>query len=158
MSGVVPIDRAMLDGLVAEARDVARRRRNLNFHAANDAPCQRLLNAIEPDSYVCPHRHLDPAKDETFVVLAGRVGVLIFDEAGAVLSTHVLAPGADCCGITIPAGAFHGVVSLASGSVVFEAKAGPWIGPQDIEFARFAPPEGGPGCAEALARWRALFA
>jgi len=145
----------MLATLVDGARAAPRRRKNLNFHEDGGAPAQRLLNAIEPDSYVRPHRHLDPAKDETFVALAGQVGVILFDVAGNPVEWHVLEPGGPACGITIPAGVFHTVVALTSGAVVFEAKAGPYRGNDDNEFAAFAPDEGEPACAAVLAGWRA---
>ena len=46
-----------LDALGAEARQHARRRMNRNLHRMEE-PIHRLLNAMEPDSYVAPHRHL----------------------------------------------------------------------------------------------------
>jgi cupin fold WbuC family metalloprotein len=147
----------MLATLVDEARAAPRRRKNLNFHQHAGAAAQRLLNAIEPDSYVRPHRHLDPAKDETFVALAGRVGVILFDATGSPVEWHVVEPGGLACGITIPAGVFHTVLALTTGAVVFEAKAGPYRGNDDNEFAAFAPAEGEPACAAVLAAWRTEF-
>ena len=85
----------LLDELVDAARASPRRRRNLNFHRDAQAAAQRLLNAIEPGSYVQPHRHLDPSKDETFVVLRGSFGLVLFDEAGTVVQTALLAAGVD---------------------------------------------------------------
>ena len=58
------------------ARGVPRLRRNANFHKSESEPANRLLNAIEPGSYIRPHRHLDPNKDETMVVLKGSLGML----------------------------------------------------------------------------------
>jgi len=78
------LDQQLLREVPAEARAAPRKRRNRNFHASDDAACQRLLNAVEPETCIPPHRHLDPAKDETLVVLAGRVGLLLFDESGQV--------------------------------------------------------------------------
>lgn len=105
-----------LDSLAAEAAANPRRRRNLNIHAAEQAPCQRLFNALEPDSYVAPHRHLDPAKDETFVWIRGRLGVVEFTAEGGVASVAELAPG-KAVTATIPSGAFHTVFALEPGSV-----------------------------------------
>ncbi len=151
------IDRAMFDALSGEAGASARRRRNLNFHPASDYPSNRLLNAIEPDSYVPPHRHLDPAKDETLFVLRGSVGVLLFDEAGAVVDRRVLRAGGDSVGIDIPHGVIHSLVSLEEGTVVFEAKVGPFVERSPAELAGFAPPEGSPGAGTYLDWMRALF-
>ncbi len=57
-------------------------RKNYNFHRNEADVSNRLLNAIEPGSYVVLHRHLDATKDETFVVLRGRFGLVLFDESG----------------------------------------------------------------------------
>ena len=110
MSGAQIIDRAMLDAASEAARESPRGRRNRNFHEANEAQCHRLLNAIEPGSYVAPHRHLDPAKDESIIVLRGRLGCVVFDEAGTIVQACVLAPDSARVGIDIPHGTYsHGV-------------------------------------------------
>ena len=54
------IDNALLDEVCAEAAASPRRRKNRNLHPADDHPAHRLLNAMQPDSYIPPHRHLDP--------------------------------------------------------------------------------------------------
>jgi cupin fold WbuC family metalloprotein len=151
------IDAAMFARLSEDARSVARRRKNLNFHPANDYPSNRLLNAIEPDSYVPPHRHLDPAKDETLFVLRGAIGVLLFDEAGAVIEQRVVRAGGDTVGIDIPHGAIHSLVALEAGTVVFEAKAGPFVERTPAELPAFAPAEGSAAAVEYLAWMRSRF-
>lgn len=65
MKGLSVIDTSLLDDVAAEARSSKRRRRNRNLHASDNEPCNRLLNAVETDSYFPPHRHLDPSKDDT---------------------------------------------------------------------------------------------
>jgi cupin fold WbuC family metalloprotein len=87
MRAVTLIDAALLDATSSKARGSARLRMNHNFHLSEAEPANRLLNAVEPGSYVTPHRHLDPAKDETFVVVRGRFGLVCFDESGAVTLT-----------------------------------------------------------------------
>ena len=82
-----PIDPALLDKVCAAARTSPRRRKNRNFHPADDYPAHRPLNAIHPDFCIAPHRHLDPDKDETFVVLRGLPGLLVLDDAGGVVQT-----------------------------------------------------------------------
>lgn len=140
----------LLRSLIAEARNAPRRRRNYNFHANEAAPCQRLLNAAEPDSYIAPHRHLDPAKDETLLVLRGQLGLILFDEAGNVTAREVLDPTGSRFGVTIGAGTFHTLVSLETGSVFFEAKAGPYQPLSEEERAPWAPAEGQPAATAYL--------
>ncbi|WP_430435462.1 WbuC family cupin fold metalloprotein [Methyloversatilis sp.] len=138
------LDRALLDAVVVEAQRSPRRRMNRNFHPHDDHPAHRLLNAIEPDSYVRPHRHLDPLKDETILCVKGRLGCILFDDSGAVQETCVLAPGGERFGVDIAHGQFHSLVALEPGSVMFEAKAGPYRALTETEFASWAPADGEP--------------
>jgi len=151
------ISRAALDSLSAEARASARQRKNYNFHASESDLANRLLNAVEPGSYVQPHRHLDPGKDETFVVVRGSFGVVFFDESGAVAQTAVAQAGGEVCGANIPHGVYHSLVALEPGSVFFEAKAGPYVPISDAERAPWAPREGEPVVAAYLERLERLF-
>ncbi len=151
------VDAAVFDALSEQARTSVRRRRNLNFHPANDYPSNRLLNAIEPDSYVPPHRHLDPTKDETLFVLRGSIGVLLFDEQGALTDRRVIVAGGDTVGIDIPHGVIHSLVALQPGTVAFEAKAGPFVERTPAELPPFAPAEGSPGAAGYLSWMRSCF-
>ena len=158
---VTLIDRALLDAVTAEARAYPRLRKNRNFHPCDDAPGQRLLNAIEPGSYVAPHRHLDPHKDETMVVLRGRLGLVIFDDRGTVRQAVRLAHDENsndiAQGVDIPHGCWHTVLALESATVFFEAKAGPYVPLAADERAQWAPPEGDPAAAGYLEKLRALF-
>jgi cupin fold WbuC family metalloprotein len=157
MRPVTLIDAALLDATSAAARGSARLRMNHNFHLSEAEPANRLLNAIEPGSYVTPHRHLDPAKDETFVVLRGRFGLVCFDEQGNVMHKVVLEPGGPALGANVPHGTFHTLLSLAPGSVFFEAKGGPYAKISDKDWAPWAPREGDPAASAYLAKLRALF-
>ena len=151
------IDQTLLDATTAAARSSPRRRMNHNFHASDSEPANRLLNAVEPGSYVQPHRHLDPFKDETFVVLRGRFGLVCFDESGAVTLTRVLEPGSEAMGANVPSGTFHTLLSLAPGAVFFEAKAGPYVAISDEDRAPWAPREGDGTAPGYLAKLEALF-
>jgi cupin fold WbuC family metalloprotein len=151
------IDAALLDNVTGQARASARRRRNYNFHAEDAHPANRLLNAIEPGSYVQPHRHLDPSKDETFVVVRGRFGLVLFDEAGKVTRTATLSAGGPAVGGNVPHGTYHALVSLEPGSVFFEAKAGPFRPIDDKEREPWAPAEGEPQAATYLAQLERRF-
>lgn len=147
------IDDALLDAVTAEAKASPRLRKNRNFHRADGEPAHRLLNAIEPGSYLMPHRHLDACKDETFVVLRGRLGLVLFDDAGTVVRTAVLGPGAQALGVDLPRGTWHSAVALESGTVFLEAKAGPYRPLSAEERAPWAPAE---GTAETVAYQRRL--
>lgn len=151
------IDCKLLDEVSSEARNTPRRRKNRNFHVSDDAPANRLLNAIEPGSYVAPHRHLAETKDETFIVLRGRLGLVLFDDTGKVIQTVLLEAGGEVSGVDIPHGIWHSVLSLAPGSVFFEAKAGPYLPFTPEEKATWAPAENDADAAAYLDRLQSLF-
>ena len=156
--GVRLLDGAVLDAVSEEARLRPRRRANLNLHGMDEA-VHRLLNAIEPGSYVRPHRHGDPPKAETLVVLRGALGIVLFDEAGSVAATALLRAGADGpFGADVPAGAIHSFVSLEAGTVFLEAKEGPYVAPAGRDLPDWAPAEGDAAAAGYEASLRALFA
>lgn len=151
------IDGALLDRVSEAARNSPRLRKNHNFHRSEADVSNRLLNAIEPGSYIVPHRHLDAAKDETFVVLCGRFGLVLFDEAGNISRKEVLDSAGPVFGVTIPYGTFHSIVSLAPGSVFFESKAGPYAALTSEERAAWAPVENDPTADAYRRRLEALF-
>ncbi|HET6420814.1 MAG TPA: WbuC family cupin fold metalloprotein [Geobacteraceae bacterium] len=136
------IDASLLDAVSAQAKESPRLRKNHNIHKSHEEPCNRLLNAVEPGSYIRPHRHLDPAKGESVVILRGRLGVIEFDDDGAVLRKNLLIPGGKEVAANVPPGVFHTFVSLETGTVFFEAKAGPYRPITEEEFAGWAPVEG----------------
>lgn len=136
------ISTQLLDEVSAAARENPRLRQNWNIHPRDDFPAHRLLNAMEPDSYIRPHRHLDPFKDETFLIVRGSLGILVFDEAGRITEKLLLAADGENIGVDIPAGVFHTAVSLHKGTVFFEAKAGPYTPLTAAEKAPWAPESG----------------
>lgn len=151
------IQRSLLDQVSAQARASPRLRKNYNFHAAEAALSHRLLNAVEPDSYIPPHCHSDASKDETIIVLRGRLGVVLFDSQGNITKKILLTPDSDSMGVNIPHGVFHTLVALASGSVFFEAKAGPYVPLSAQEKAPWAPTEAAPHASTYLAQLKQLF-
>lgn len=145
------IDRNLLKKLTEVAQENPRLRKNYNLHPSDEFCCHRLLNAIEPDSYIRPHRHLDPVKDETFVIVRGKLGVIIFDDLGKAIQTVVLDSEGDAVIADIPHGVFHGAVSLAPGTIFFEAKAGPYKPLTEAEKAHWSPEDGSAGVGDYLA-------
>ena len=135
------ITNELLDAVTLEAKGNPRRRKNFNFHPSDESRCNRLLNALEPGTYIRPHRHLDPEKEELMLLLRGKMGMIFFDDAGNVESTALLAVGSDIFGIDIPAGTYHSLVCLEPGTLFLEAKAGPYRPFLPEEVAPWAPAE-----------------
>lgn len=141
------ITRTTLDTLAAQARQSPRRRANLNLHEQLDDPVQRLAIAMEPDTYVRPHRH--PHTWELLYPLAGRFAVLHFDEAGTLTDRTVL--GAESRVIETPAGGWHAVLSLDPGAVIFEVKHGPYQPIAEADYAPWSPAAETPVAAQLVA-------
>ena len=131
----------LLDRVIEEAKSSHRKRKNFNFHSSDESRCNRLLNALELGTYIRPHRHLDPEKEELMLLLRGKMGMIFFDDAGNVTSTALLAVGSDTFGIDIPAGTYHSLVCLESGTLFLEAKAGPYRPFLPQEVAPWSPAE-----------------
>ena len=149
------IDDAVLDAVTAAARLSPRLRKNHNLHPGDNSACHRFFNAIEPGSYIQPHRHLDPEKDETLVLIRGRLGVVSFDDSGTVTDKALLSAPGQVVGL--PHGAYHSALSLQSGTIFLEIKAGPYLPFSAREKAPFAPDEGAPEVAAYLERLEELF-
>ncbi|WP_028454272.1 WbuC family cupin fold metalloprotein [Chitinilyticum litopenaei] len=151
------VDRDLLAALNVRAGESPRGRTHHNLHASLDDLCHRLLIAIEPGCYVAPHRHRDPQKAELLLALAGELGVVLFDEQGAISAVHRLAPGGPLMAIDIPAGQFHAVLALARGTIFLECKAGPYVPPAGDEWGCWAPREGDAAVADYRRELQALF-
>lgn len=124
------IDKNLLDKVSEQAKDSPRLRKNFNFHQSLDEKCHRFLNAVEPGTVVDIHRH--PAKDETFVLLRGRVEVRTYNDDGSLIESVELCPEDGKYGVNIPKGVWHNLVAIEPDSVFFECKEGPYS-PHDQE-------------------------
>ncbi len=136
------VDSLLLSELLAAARSNARQRQHCNFHASHDDPSQRLFVAITPASYIQPHRHLAYPKDELFVIIQGKIAVIIFSESGELETVTVAASNSQSVGCEVLAGAWHTVIALEE-SVFLEVKAGPYLPLPEEDRAAWAPLEGG---------------
>ena len=144
------ITNELLTDLSQKAALLPRNRLNFNFHEELVDPINRMLNAFEPSTYIQPHKHEDPDKREVFIILRGSLVVAIFDNSGNPQEFILLNHLHGNHGIEIPAGTWHTVFSLESGTVAYEIKDGPYIQISDKNFATWAPKEGHPDCAEYL--------
>lgn len=108
-----------------QAKSSPRLRMNYNFHLSLDDLCHRMLNAIELGTEIPIHRH--PTKDESFVVLGGKVRSTTYNDDGSLIESVVLCAEEGRYGVDIPRGVWHKLESLEPGSVIFECKEGPFV-------------------------------
>ena len=128
------IDNLLLDKLIVEAQASPRLRMNLDLRNSDADSSQRMLNAIEPGSVVPVHRHRGTS--ETLVVLRGRVVEEYYSSEGDVVATFELAAGGPLGALNIPAGQWHSLRALDSGTVILEMKDGPYEPIQECDILR----------------------
>ena len=119
------IDTELLDKVTEKAKASQRLRMNYNFHQSLDEKCHRFLNAVEPGTEVPIHKH--PTKDESFVILRGKVRVTTHNDNGSIIEDLVLCTEDGRYGVNIPKGVWHKLESLEPNSVIFECKEGPFV-------------------------------
>ena len=127
------VSQAVLDELTAQARASPRLRMNMDLRNGPEDGSQRMLNAIEPGSPLPIHRH--KYTSETIVCVRGRVVEEFYDELERICTDRIeLTPGGPNVLVNVPAGQWHTVRALESGSVLLECKDGKYepIGPEDI--------------------------
>lgn len=118
------INEDLLQSLSEKAIKNPRLRQNFDLRNSAEDKSQRMLNALEPGTVMPIHRHRNSS--ETMIVIKGSLKEYFYDEQGNVTGEWVCAPNSDCIGINIPAGQWHNLECLESGTVLFEAKDGAW--------------------------------
>ncbi len=129
---VQKIDKCLLDTISDQAASSDRLRMNYNFHTALDAPAQRLLNALEPNTVIPIHRH--QTTKETYIVLRGKIRIFIYNDDREVIEEFAVSPSLEIYGVDIPANTWHALKVEEKGTVIFEVKDGPYqpIRPNDL--------------------------
>ena len=116
------LNEALIDILLTKAADNTRLRQNYDLRNSDEDTSQRMLNAIEPGSVVPIHRHKKTS--ETLVVLRGRIVEEFYNDAGECAERIEVSPTSLVCALNIPAGVWHTLQSLESGTVILEMKDG----------------------------------
>lgn len=126
------ITQTLLDDLTALAKASPRLRMNYDLRNSAEDGSQRMLNAIEPGAPLPIHRHQKTS--ETVVCLRGRLVWEFYDELERICTERiVLSPNGHVVALNIPAGQWHTVKALESGSVILEMKDGTYEPLQDCD-------------------------
>lgn len=118
------INKAILDELTEKAKANPRLRQGMDLRNTPEDPSQRMLNAMEPGTVMPIHRHL--ASSETVIIIRGRIRWMFYDEQGRVTESTELWSDGDVRMLNVEKGRWHSLECLESGSVLFEAKDGPY--------------------------------
>jgi cupin fold WbuC family metalloprotein len=129
------ITQAILDDLTAKAKESPRLRMNMDLWDSSEDESQRMLNAIEPGSVLPIHRHQKTS--ETVVCLRGRVVEEYYDDLERTCTERIeLSPNGPVMALNIPAGQWHTLRSLESGSVILEVKDGKYEPLSDTDILK----------------------
>ena len=129
------IDNEILDGLTAKAKENPRLRCNLDMRNSVDDQSQRMLNALEPGTVMPIHRH--KGSSETCICIRGHFEEYFYDSDGRLTDTIDMVSGGG--GLNIEKGQWHSLKCLESGTVLFEAKDGPYEPLQDCDILSVQP-------------------
>ncbi|MEZ7913429.1 WbuC family cupin fold metalloprotein [Macellibacteroides fermentans] len=126
------LDTQLLDTITEQAKESPRLRMNYNLHDSLEAKAQRLFNALEPGTVLPIHRHRHTA--ETYILVRGKMKVEYYNQNKELTDTEILDPAEGKYGLHVPAGQWHTVIPLESGTMVFEVKDGPYMPfqPEDV--------------------------
>lgn len=133
------ISQELLNEVILKAKKSERLRMNFNFHDSPDENIQRMLNALEPDTYLPPHRHISPDKEEIFLVLSGCVLLVEFDDSGNIIEYMLIDPKKGSYAAEVNVGVWHTLLSLETGTVIYEIKQGPFTPISTENIAPWAP-------------------
>jgi cupin fold WbuC family metalloprotein len=143
---------------VEYSRTSPRKRVILPFHKHDQEPLHRMLNAVQPGSYLRPHRHLSPPKAEVFIVLRGALALFVFEDDGRIRRCLRLAAGSESFGVDLAPGLYHSFFALEPDTLLYEVKSGPYVPATAKDFAPWAPEEGAADAQRYLAELQAAFA
>jgi cupin fold WbuC family metalloprotein len=154
MVGLKDIEDSTVRVLVKESRNLDRGRSALAFHPSHHTGPRLLVNAIQPGSYIRPHRH-HTYSGETWMIYQGSVGLVTFDDQGEVNEKAIL--GIDRPVVEIPDKTWHTALALEEDSVVYELSMGPYREGDYKEFMPGTPEEGTREVFEFYKKLRSLF-
>jgi cupin fold WbuC family metalloprotein len=129
------ITQAILNSLTEQAKASPRLRMNYDLRNSESDKSQRMLNAIEPGSELPIHRHQKTS--ETVVCLRGRLIEEFYDDLGRMCEEAIeLTPNGPVVALNIPAGQWHTVRALESGTCILECKDGEYEPLQENDILR----------------------
>lgn len=132
----------MIESGLRESRNSDRKRIILPIHRQQDAKVQRMINFLQPGTYIRPHKHPLDHASESLVIIQGSIRFYTFDDDGKVSTIHKVnskpLPGV----VDIEPLVWHSFIVLEENTILFECKKGPYDAETDKIFADWSPEEG----------------
>ncbi|MCG2589966.1 WbuC family cupin fold metalloprotein [Rhodohalobacter sulfatireducens] len=143
----------MIESGLRESRKSDRKRIILPIHREQDAKVQRMINFLQPGTYIRPHKHPLDHASESLVIIQGSIRFYTFDEDGSLMTIHKVnskpLPGV----VDIEPRVWHSFIVLEDDTILFECKKGPYDAETDKYFADWSPKEG----SEKVKEWMENF-
>lgn len=134
-------EKIVMEGIAA-SRNSPRKRIILPIHRTQDAEVQRMINFMQPGTYIRPHIHPMDGASESLVLIKGQIDMVLFEEHGKIRSQHTVKAGSINCVFDIEPNIWHSFVVTQANTILFECKKGPYSSISDKHFAEWAPEEG----------------
>lgn len=139
---VIPLTLTMVRELLVHSQESPRKRMTQRLHRTDDDSVHRMFNALQPGTYITPHRHLDQKKSETVLVVSGAMLFVEFEDTGEYKTHTLLQPGTEIFGVDVAPHVYHTFVALKPDTLIFEVKDGPYAKATDKDIPEWAPREG----------------
>ncbi|QGY39319.1 cupin fold metalloprotein, WbuC family [Pseudodesulfovibrio cashew] len=141
---VVPLTLTMVGDLLSLSRESPRRRMIQCLHKSPEAGVHKMFNALQPGTYVMPHRHFSPPKTESVLVISGSLLFVEFTDDGEIQNHTLVQPGTEIFGVDVAPHVIHTYIALKPDTLIFEVKDGPYEHDADKDIPAWAPVEGTP--------------
>lgn len=139
MNEMVLIDDDLLDRTSEKALRAPRLRMNHNFHTREDEPVNRLLNAMEPGTYLPVHRHTAPPKSESDRRAQRAPRRVRFRRPGTNRATGGRRSVARRVWVRHRSGRMARVARARAGNGRFRGQAGPYVPVGAVDLAPWTP-------------------
>lgn len=139
---VVPLTLTMVGELLALSQESPRKRMIQKIHKDHGSNVHKMFNAMQPGTYITPHRHMHPEKTETLLVVSGAILFVEFSDMGKMGTHTLLQPGTEIFGIDVAPHVYHTFIALKPDTLIFEIKDGPYEKSFDKDIPDWAPREG----------------
>jgi cupin fold WbuC family metalloprotein len=139
------VDESLLERGIQASRSSDRLRKIFPIHRRQDAPVQRMLNFLQPGTYIQPHMHPRSGAIESMYVMQGRIDFIVYSDDGSIQEVQAVGEGSDSHLIDIKERIWHSFLVRVPDTILFEVKIGPYDPQLDKTFASWAPAEGDTG-------------